>query len=425
MAVDATETVLARDAEKPSDLLVLLRSGWERGVSYRVRLTSSLLDTAGRGYLGSENIEWNVPHGTPDDAEPLVLFEQRFPMNYEGYLAAGDTVGWRFPGGQTNLFEGLWTDPVTGIAYARARWYDARNASWLSEDPIGDVDSPNLYAFVAWQPNMLMDPLGLAQSPEAQKRLREEGSRHAQAIMRGWPEKYRAAQRRWWERKRKVALFVDMWMEFRNLNTRSAMSAFKVVNNMLTDLSTRAAGRVPGVHEEVGAFLYPDDERQEREMFLIGVGMDLAVLRAAVRSGAFEASTPSRTTTPKINLADPRPSVPAYLSVPRGRGLSWTAARSADDLLQGATQVRGRFPETAGANEVLLRRGADGAVTHYQVYDANGLPVLRVDLIGRPHGGIPTPHVVEYVHNLNPTTGEVFPRPGPVRAALPEEIPGS
>ena len=40
------------------------------------------------------------------------------------------------------------TDPVTGIAYARARWYDARNAAWLSEDPLADTDSPNLYAFV-------------------------------------------------------------------------------------------------------------------------------------------------------------------------------------------------------------------------------------------------------------------------------------
>jgi hypothetical protein len=30
-------------------------------------------------------------------------------------------------------FQGLWTDPTTGISYARNRWYDARNASWLSE----------------------------------------------------------------------------------------------------------------------------------------------------------------------------------------------------------------------------------------------------------------------------------------------------
>jgi hypothetical protein len=43
---------------------------------------------------------------------------------------------------------------------ARARWYDARNATWLSEDPLRDVDSPNIYAFVGWAPSMWTDPLG-------------------------------------------------------------------------------------------------------------------------------------------------------------------------------------------------------------------------------------------------------------------------
>jgi len=59
-------------------------------------------------------------------------------------------------------FQGLWTDPVTGISYARNRWYDARTASWLSEDPKGAVDSPNLYAFVGWGPHVGRDPMGLA-----------------------------------------------------------------------------------------------------------------------------------------------------------------------------------------------------------------------------------------------------------------------
>jgi RHS repeat-associated protein len=57
-------------------------------------------------------------------------------------------------------FQGLWHDPTTGLAYARNRWYDARTASWLSEDPLGPVDSPNLYAFVAWGPHMGRDPMG-------------------------------------------------------------------------------------------------------------------------------------------------------------------------------------------------------------------------------------------------------------------------
>jgi len=57
-------------------------------------------------------------------------------------------------------FQGLWTDRVTGISYARNRWYDARTASWLSEDPKGAIDSPNLYAFVGWGPQAGRDPFG-------------------------------------------------------------------------------------------------------------------------------------------------------------------------------------------------------------------------------------------------------------------------
>ena len=57
-------------------------------------------------------------------------------------------------------FQGLWTDPATGLAYARNRWYDPHNASWMSEDPALDVDSTNLYAFVGWGPQESTDPTG-------------------------------------------------------------------------------------------------------------------------------------------------------------------------------------------------------------------------------------------------------------------------
>ena len=58
------------------------------------------------------------------------------------------------------LVPSLWHDPVTGLAYARARWLDERNAVFLSEDPEDDVDSPNVYAFVGFRPNELSDPEG-------------------------------------------------------------------------------------------------------------------------------------------------------------------------------------------------------------------------------------------------------------------------
>lgn len=86
--------------------------------------------------------------------------DRRWELQFDSASAAANELGGAFPGGQTSLFQGLWTDPVTGIAYARARWYDARNATWLSEDPEDDIDSPNLYAAMSLQPQMVRDPSG-------------------------------------------------------------------------------------------------------------------------------------------------------------------------------------------------------------------------------------------------------------------------
>ncbi len=168
LPVDAAGAGVGRDASEPSELLVLLRSGWERDASYGVGLSSSLTDGAGRSFMAgggesSHTLEWTVPTGTPEISEPPVIFEQRFGLRYESHLAAADTVGGRFPGGQTTLFQGLWTDPVTGIAYARARWYDSRNASWLSADPLANVDSPNLEGRTATQ---IRDRFALPGSPK-------------------------------------------------------------------------------------------------------------------------------------------------------------------------------------------------------------------------------------------------------------------
>ncbi|MGH8603179.1 MAG: polymorphic toxin type 24 domain-containing protein, partial [Gammaproteobacteria bacterium] len=59
-----------------------------------------------------------------------------------------------------------------------------------------------------------------------------------------------------------------------------------------------------------------------------------------------------------------------------------------------------------------------------QTYDRDGFPIKRVDLTGRPHGVVPTPHMVEFERHVNPDTGEVFVKPErTVRPAKPEEIP--
>jgi len=170
---DAPEAGGVTSAPDDPRLRVLLTDGWERGRSYRLRLTTALRDRLGRPFDAADSLEWSVP-ATPAGSEstpPPVNYDQRFPTGYASAPAAANTAGGRFPAGQNRFFQGLWTDPVTGAAYARARWYDARNGVFLTEDPMGSVDSPNLYAFVGHHPNLGVDPLGLCEGDRWAKAL--------------------------------------------------------------------------------------------------------------------------------------------------------------------------------------------------------------------------------------------------------------
>jgi hypothetical protein len=87
--------------------------------------------------------------------------------------------------------------------------------------------------------------------------------------------------------------------------------------------------------------------------------------------------------------------------------IDWTVGIPATTLITNGTQVSGLFP-LDGASPREIRYRLDGRhVTSYIVYDDNGRAIKRVDLTGKAHAGISTPHVVEYKHNQNPT-GEIF-----------------
>ena len=161
---DTAGTVLAQGTDyvavpipdQPETVALLPLEGWVRGHSYRVTLTADLADGAGRSLTQARELALVIPaEGAVTAAAPPDL-----AVTYDSVTAASSDLGDRFPGGQTMLFQGLWTDPTTGLAYARNRWYDPHNASWMSEDPALDVDSTNLYAFVGWGPQSGTDPLG-------------------------------------------------------------------------------------------------------------------------------------------------------------------------------------------------------------------------------------------------------------------------
>jgi len=66
--------------------------------------------------------------------------------------------------GNRSLFQGLpISEPLTGLVYARNRWYNPSLMQWMSPDPIGyDGGDVNLYRFVGNDPVNRVDPMGLA-----------------------------------------------------------------------------------------------------------------------------------------------------------------------------------------------------------------------------------------------------------------------
>lgn len=58
-------------------------------------------------------------------------------------------------------FHGLQHDEVTGFIYARNRYLDPEMGRFLTTDPLGYVDGPNLYQFALNNPVNFSDPMGL------------------------------------------------------------------------------------------------------------------------------------------------------------------------------------------------------------------------------------------------------------------------
>jgi RHS repeat-associated protein len=53
------------------------------------------------------------------------------------------------------------TSAVTGLTYFGARYYDPKLGRWITKDPMGMIDGPNLYAYVGNNPINFIDPWGL------------------------------------------------------------------------------------------------------------------------------------------------------------------------------------------------------------------------------------------------------------------------
>ena len=62
-------------------------------------------------------------------------------------------------------YAGYFAHAMSGLDFTGHRAYDPAHARWLNRDPIGEIGSINLYAYVNGNPTSLKDPTGLAPFP--------------------------------------------------------------------------------------------------------------------------------------------------------------------------------------------------------------------------------------------------------------------
>lgn len=80
-------------------------------------------------------------------------------INRRGRAVTKSSVGnsWRYKGKRK--------DNETGLIYFGKRYYDPRIGRWISPDPLGEIDGPNVYAYVHNNPLTYEDHLGYASEP--------------------------------------------------------------------------------------------------------------------------------------------------------------------------------------------------------------------------------------------------------------------
>ena len=75
--------------------------------------------------------------------------------------------------GNPYYFTGRRFDKTSGLYYYRNRYYNCELGRFMSPDPIGQADGPNLYTYVRNDPVNWIDPLGLLSQKERYDQVRE------------------------------------------------------------------------------------------------------------------------------------------------------------------------------------------------------------------------------------------------------------
>ncbi|MGI5153085.1 polymorphic toxin-type HINT domain-containing protein [Plantactinospora sp. CA-294935] len=161
-------------------------------------------------------------------------------------------------------------------------------------------------------------------------------------------------------------------------------------------------------------------QAQELDRGDLLIGVD----RAQVPVNGMLAATASRGTAYNLTVAD----IHTYYVLAGETPVLVHNDNGGIDLSNATPWQGGRFPvggalDAGGPANGILYRTQNGVVSNYAVYDADGVILRRVDLVGAAHGGVPTPHVQEFGRNVTPD-GRVFPQQSKVATpAGPGDLP--
>jgi RHS repeat-associated protein len=116
------------------------------------------------------------------DSVSMELTENAEVISYEEYFPYGGTA---FTLARSQIeadskeyrFTGKECDAATGLYYYGARYYATWQCRWMSPDPAGTVDGPNLFAYVGGNPVGYNDPTGMAISTKGKKKAPAKPSR--------------------------------------------------------------------------------------------------------------------------------------------------------------------------------------------------------------------------------------------------------
>jgi RHS repeat-associated protein len=138
--------------------------------------------------LRSGTAKFNLSNGRGDVvAQSNASGDLTWTASYESYGKRPVETGSNLDRQRANTKE---EDP-TGLLNEGFRYRDLETGTWLSRDPAGFVDGPNLYAYVRQNPWSKFDPLGLfddglAEGMAALQRSEQEESVYQEARMAGF-----------------------------------------------------------------------------------------------------------------------------------------------------------------------------------------------------------------------------------------------